>query len=219
MKTFLVLPLLAALANPFTLSWIASQYVVSDTLVPADVVIPLRGGPEEERLRLEEAVELVRKRFAPTLLVSVNSRPFYGQPVSKLIEAYLRKNQFPARQLRFCENNADSTAEEAQALLACLQKLGAQHAIIVTSEYHTRRTRFLFRRIFSKNDVSVQVHPVYIPQYWDTHWWRRRRWTKTFVIETLSLVWSRVEQWGLSWRQPQPSAEEAPSTSGSFRKE
>lgn len=215
MKTFLIVGLLlVALANPFTLSWIASQYVVSDTLEPADAVIPLRGSPEEERIRLDEAAELVRKRFAPTLLVSVNSRPFYGQPVSNLIEAYLEKNRFPARQLRFCENNADYTAEEAQALLACLQQLGAKHAIILTSEYHTRRTRFLFRRIFSRSGVSVRVHPAYNPQYWDTHWWRRRRWTKTFVIETLSLLWSGVEQWGLSWRQPQPSAEGATSTSG-----
>ena len=213
-KTFLILCLLlAALANPFTLPWIASQYVVSDALEPADAVIPLRGSPEEERIRLEKAAELVRKRFAPTLLVSVLHKPFYGQSVSKLIEAYLEEKRFPARQLRFCENNADSTAEEAQALLACLQQLGAKHALIVTSEYHTRRTRFLFRRIFSRSEVSVQVHPVYNSQYWDTHWWRRRRWTKTFVIETLSLLWSGVEQWELFWRQPRPSAEGATSTS------
>ena len=214
MKIFLVVALLVALANPFTLSWIASQYVVSDSLEPTDAVIPLRGAPEEERLRLEAAVELVRKRFATMLLVSVSNRPFYGQRVNRLIEAYLRGKRFPAQQLRFCENNADYTAEEAQLLLVCLQQLGAKKAIIVTSEYHTRRTRFLFRRIFSKSGISVFVHPVYIPQYWDTHWWRHRRWTKTFVIETLSLLWSGVEQWGLFWRQPQPSPKEAPSTSG-----
>ena len=214
MKTFLIVGLLlVALANPFTLSWIASQYVVSDALEPADAVIPLRGSPEEERNRLEEAVELVRKRFAPTLLVSVNSQPFYGQPVSKLVESYLQEKRFPSRQLRFCENNAGSTAEEAQALLACLQQLGAKHAIIVTSEYHTRRTRFLFRRIFSRSGISVRIHPAYNAQYWDTHWWRRRRWAKTFVTETLSLLWSGVEQWGFSWLQPHPSAEGATATS------
>ena len=214
MKTILVVVLLAGLANPFTLSWLASQYVASDTLEPADVVIPLRGAPEEEPARLEEAVALVRKRFAPTLLVSVNKKPLYGQPVNKLIGTYLKGKRFPAQRLRFCENNADYTAEEARLLLVCLQQLGAKKAIIVTSEYHTRRTRFLFRRIFAESGISVLVHPVYIPQYWDNHWWRRRRWTKTFVIETLAMVWSGVEQWGFFWRQPQPSPKEIRASTG-----
>ncbi|MBI4460295.1 MAG: YdcF family protein [Acidobacteria bacterium] len=215
MKKLLILGLLfLALANPFTLSWLARQYVVSDALEPADAVIPLRGSAEEERLRLEEAAELVRKRFAPTLLVSVVSRPYYGQPVRKLIEGYLEEKEIPSQQLRFCENNADYTAEEARMLLACLRELEAKKVIIVTSEYHTRRTRFLFRRVLGRTGIRVFVHPVYNSQYWDTHWWRRRRWTKTFVTESLSLLWSGVEQWGFFWRQPQASATEVPSASG-----
>ncbi|MBI3896634.1 MAG: YdcF family protein [Acidobacteria bacterium] len=212
-KLLLVGLLLAAVANPFTLSWIASQYVVSDPLEQADAVISLRGSAEEERLRLDEAVELVRKGLAPILLVSTLSRPYYDRPVRQLIEAYLKEKQFPEQQLRFCENNADSTEEEAQALLVCLQQLGAKKAIIVTSEYHTRRTRFLSRRIFARSGVSVLVHPTYNSPYWDTHWWRRRRWTKTFVIETLSLIWSGVEQYGFFWRQPQPALKAVPATS------
>ncbi|MBI4463505.1 MAG: YdcF family protein [Acidobacteria bacterium] len=199
MKKLILLGLLvAALANPWVLAWIARQYVVADDLEAADVAVPLRGTPEEERLRVEEAAKLVREGFASWLLVSADSRPFYGQPMRKLVEDYLVSQQFPLGKLRFCENTADNTAEEARALRSCLKGLDAERAIIITSEYHTRRTRFLFRRIFTGSGVQVSIRPVYNPRYWNPRWWRQRRWTKTFVIETLSLIWNAVEQWSAS---------------------
>ena len=38
-KLFFRLLLLLALANPFTLAWIAEQYVIEDALEPADVTL------------------------------------------------------------------------------------------------------------------------------------------------------------------------------------
>ncbi len=187
--------LLVAIVNPYTQSWIASHYVVADPLEPADAVIPLRGSAEEQQLRLDEAAKLVDEGHAPLLLVSTYSRPYYGHPASKLIEEYLREKDFPLEKVRFCENNADYTAEEAVALRSCLQQLEAKKAIVVTSDYHTRRSRFLFRRILSPSGIVVRIHPLYNSEYWDSHWWRRRRWTKTFVVETISLAWNALEQW------------------------
>jgi len=208
MKKLIFLGLLvAAVANPWTLAWIARQYVVADDLDSADAVVPLRGSPDEERLRLEEAARLVREGVAPVLLVSADGRPFYGQPIPKIVEGFLESQQFPTDKLRFCENTADNTAEEARALLLCLRAMDARQVIIVTSEYHTRRTRFIFRHTFASSGIQVKVHPLYNPKYWNPRWWRQRRWTKTFVIETLSLVWNTVEIWTSSLRGiPIPSA-------------
>ena len=195
-KLLLLALILAALFNPWTLAWMARQLVVADDLRPVDAVAPLRGSPEEEQARLDEAVRLVQEKYASILLVSTDARPFYGQPNRERVEDYLRERQFPLSQLRFCENRADHTAEEARALRACLQQMDAQRAIIVTSEYHTRRTRFLFRRAFAGTGIEARVHPVYNPKYWNPHWWRRRRWAKTFLTESVSLLWNSVEQWG-----------------------
>ena len=165
-------------------------------------------------MRMDEAVQLMQRRYAPLLLVSVYSKPYYGQPVRRLIEAYLRERGFPMEQLRFCENNADNTAEEARALRSCLRQLRAKQAIVVTSEYHTRRTRSIFRRVLADSGISVRVHPVYNPNYWDPHWWRRRRWAKTSLIETLALAWSQIERFR-SYREPgAPAAAEPPVPKG-----
>lgn len=191
------------------MAWIAGRLVVSDGLEPADAVVSLRGSPAQERTRMDEAAHVVAKRYAPVLLVSVDSEPYYNQPVSGLVEDYLKKKGFPKEKLRFCENHADNTAEEAQALLSCLRKLGAKDVIVVTSEFHTRRTRSIFRRAFSESGISVRVHPAYDSEYWDPHWWRRRRWAKTFFIEAIALAWNQIE--GL--RSSPETSTSAPETS------
>jgi uncharacterized SAM-binding protein YcdF (DUF218 family) len=207
--------LAVAIGNPFSMAWIAGHLVVSDGLEPADAVVSLRGSADQERGRMDEAAHLVEKRYAPILLVSVDTEPYYNQPVRGLVEAYLKMEKFPAAKLRFCENHADNTQEEAQALLACLRELGAKDAIVVTSEYHTRRTRSIFRRVFSGSGVAVRVHPAYDTEYWDPHWWRRRRWAKTFFIETMALAWSTIEGFQFSAQgdmasPPEPSSAQSP---------
>ena len=204
LASWVVILLLAlAIGNPYTMAWIAGRLVVSDELEPADAVLSLRGSHEEEQLRIGEAARLVQGGNAPLLLVSVESKPYFGQPIRRLIETGLRAKGFPMQKLRFCENNADYTAEEALALRSCLRQLRARKATVVTSEYHTRRTRSIFRRVLSNSGIAARVYPVYNPNYWDPHWWRRRRWTKTFVIETLALVWNSIEQF---WPVPEPAS-------------
>ena len=211
LASWVVILLLAlAIGNPYTMAWIAGRLVVSDELEPADAVLSLRGSHEEEQLRIGEAARLVQRGNAPLLLVSVESKPYFGQPVRRLIETGLRAKGFPMQKLRFCENNADYTAEEAQALRSCLRQLRARKVTVVTSEYHTRRTRSIFRRVLSNSGIVARVHPVYNPNYWDPHWWRRRRWTKTFVIETLALAWSQFERFR-SFRAPDGSRTNQPA--------
>lgn len=203
--------LAVAVGNPYSMAWIAGHLVVSDGLEPADAVVSLRGSSDQERTRMDEAARVVEKRYAPVLLVSVDSEPFYNQPVPRLVEAYLKKKKFPAKKLRFCENHADNTQEEARFLLACLQDLGAKDAIVVTSEFHTRRTRSIFRRVFAASGIAVRIHPAYDAEYWDPHWWRRRRWAKTFFTEAMALAWSTIENFRFS-REPGASAPPEPST-------
>jgi uncharacterized SAM-binding protein YcdF (DUF218 family) len=203
---FLLL-LAVAIGNPYSLAWIAGHLVVSDGLEPSDAVVSLRSSPDQERTRLEEAARVVERKYAPILLASVDSTPYYNQPIRELVEEYLEDRKFPQNKLRFCENAADNTAEEAQALLGCLRKLGASDVIVVTSEYHTRRTRAIFRRVFSGSGITVRVHPAYNSDYWDSHWWRRRRWAKTFLIETLALAWSSVEGLRSSYANGAPAQE------------
>ena len=186
--------LLVLLLNPFTQAWIAGRFVVDDGLASSDIVVPLRGGPEEAPSRVIEAARLVNKKLAPLMLLDVSSAPIYGVPEARLVENYVKQSGISPEHLRLCENDADSTAEEAAAIRACLLRLGVKEVIVVTSEYHTRRARSILQHAFSGLGIVVRVHPVYNNYYWDPHWWRKRRWAKTFFTEATKAVWTAIEQ-------------------------
>jgi uncharacterized SAM-binding protein YcdF (DUF218 family) len=213
--------LLVVLLNPFTLAWLASRYVVDDGLERADVVVALRGGQEESLLRAEEAARLLGKGYAPLLMLDVYDIPVFGHPEGQLAADYFKRKGISARQMRFCESHADSTAEEAAALRLCLERIGAKKVLVVTSEFHTRRARSILRHAFSGSSIAVGVHPLYVPEYWDSHWWRKRRWAKTFFDETVRTIWTAIEQgtyWikhSLSQNAPVPETASEPRHSGS----
>ena len=179
--------------NPYTQAWIAGWLVVDDGTQQVDAVVGLRGDPEEQRLRTEEAADLLMKNLAPLLVVDASAKPFFGVGQADLVKSYLQQRGVPFDKMRVCENVADSTAEEAAALRRCFIEWGVKRAMVVTSEYHTRRTRFIFRNAMEGVGIQVFVRPVYVPQFWDAHWWRSRRWAKTFVSETLKIMWTGVE--------------------------
>lgn len=194
LKLIALFLLLVVLLNPSTLAWMASRYVADDGLQPADVVVALRGDMPEEKLRTDEAAKLLMEHYAPVILLDVSARPFFNVPEAQLVEQYLKQKGISKQQMQVCENRADSTAEEARALRGCLQRIGAKQVIVVTSEYHTRRARSILRHELAGSGIAVRMHPVYVPEYWDTHWWRKRRWAKTFFDETVKTVWTGMEQ-------------------------
>jgi uncharacterized SAM-binding protein YcdF (DUF218 family) len=197
MRKLILLVFLLLLINPYSLAWLAGLYVVDDGWQHADVVVPLRGDAEEQRIRTEEAASLVQKGAAPFLVLDTYAKPIWDQRQTELVQSYFENRGFPVSKMRVCENTADSTAEEAQALLDCFRQWGVHRVIIVTSEYHSRRTRFIFRKILAGTGVEAGVHALSIPEYWDAHWWRTRRWAKTFFGETTKTLWTWIE---FSWR-------------------
>ena len=206
MKLLVIFFLAVLLFNPFTMAWIASRYVTDDGLKPADAVVALRGDPPEANVRTDQAARLLAEHYAPVMLLDVSSRTFFGTREAEIVEAYLKRKGIPAQQLQLCENNADSTGEEARALRGCLKRIGARQVIVVTSEYHTRRARSTLRRQFSGSGIVIRMHPVAVPEFWDTHWWRKRRWAKTFFMETVKTIWAQFEQAACLFRQHQPDA-------------
>ncbi|MBI2816118.1 MAG: YdcF family protein [Acidobacteria bacterium] len=187
--------LLILLFNPFTLAWLASRYVVDDGLHPSDVVVALRGDNAEENRRINEALRVFPVVNARIMLMDVNAVPFFEVPQAQILRAYLKRKGLSDSQLEECPNTADSTEEEARALRSCFQRTGARQVTVVTSEYHTRRAAKLLRRELAGTGITVRMHPVYNSDYWDVHWWRKRRWAKTFFLETAKIIWTALSQW------------------------
>ena len=65
---------------------------------------------------------------------------------------------------------------------------------MVTSNYHTRRVRYIFRRIFpAQEDVLIIAARDY--DYDPDHWWESRQGRKLFFLESVSYITAVWELW------------------------
>lgn len=194
MSAFLLLMILIPLVVT-TVAWGGGALLVAPDPLPAyaDVLVVLAGSAHSEEARLEEAVRLLREGRADRVVFSARQVSYWGEWVPDLMRRHLERlyGTEQARRAVLCSHNADSTLQEAQALRTCLEQRGWRTVVVVTSNYHTRRTRHAWREVFSEAHPPVQVfvHGVSDGDFEPRGWWRTRRYAKTFAVETTKLIW------------------------------
>src|SRR5206468_12843262 len=117
-----------------------------------------------EQPRREEALRLLREGRAGQVVLSAPQVTYWGEWVPGLMRRYLERlyGIEQARHAVLCPHNADSTLEEARALRPCLEERGWRTVIVITSNYHTRRARHIWRKAFqdAQPPVRIFVHGV-----------------------------------------------------------
>jgi len=176
------------------LRWGGNLLIASDALPGhVDAAIVLQGSIAAEKARIAEAMELLRKGVADRVLLSVPKESYWGQSIPPVARAFLERNYGSelAARVDFCETTGEvnSTSQEAQALLQCIQERHWQSIAMVTSDYHTRRAGMLWRRMTDDSRTRVWVEGVTDPEF-RTPWWRHRQSAKIWVMESAKLAWA-----------------------------
>ena len=86
-------------------------------------------------------------------------------------------------------HDADSTKEEAQKLLPYMQEHGFKKLIIVTSSYHTRRTRNVFKKAWDGSGIQFSVSAAEDSGFHPDEWWKHRIDSRTFFYEFSKTIW------------------------------
>jgi uncharacterized SAM-binding protein YcdF (DUF218 family) len=159
---------------------LGSLLVPKDQLVPADALVVLDGG--EFELRLAAGLSLLRRGYAPRLLVMQSSyhRAQHGR-------AQDAADEQPG-EVFLLDCSAVSTAEEALEACPVLKRWACSSVMIVTSWYHTRRARTIFARRLKNEGVRVSIYPVAVPNAGVRGWWKSGKGRRTVVLETAKLL-------------------------------
>jgi uncharacterized SAM-binding protein YcdF (DUF218 family) len=201
---FLFLPsLVLFLFHQPILTHVADYLVVSDPLEQADGIAVLSG---DETTRCPKAADLFLHGWAPRILLTKGYSPDeelalkrYGVRELESHEkclAILRFYNVPAQAVEVLDGYNESTADEAHRLRRYLQGQKMKRLIVVTSSFHTRRSRLLLRRVLRGTgvEVSVQAAPanfLFDPQ----EWWTRRRDSTTLLWEYQKLIFYALRYW------------------------
>jgi uncharacterized SAM-binding protein YcdF (DUF218 family) len=190
---FIVVFLLALyLARHPLMRFAAEEWIVEDSLQRSDAIIVL-SDDNFYADRVTHAADLYRHGMAPLVVASGRKlRPYAG--IAELMEHDLVERGVPKDKVLRVSHQAENTREEAVALRQQAVDRRWRSVIVVTSNYHTRRARYIFSRIFPSSTV-VRVSGAKDGDFDPDTWWTTRLATKKFATEVVGMVVAVWELW------------------------
>lgn len=165
--------------------YVAESWVVDEPASHADAIVVL-GDDNYYADRATHATELFRQGVAGIVVASGRRlRPNAG--MCELMEHDLVERGVPKEKIVRFAHDGDSTSEEAAALAHFAEQHKWKSVLLVTSNYHTRRARYIFQRVFPAG-IAVSVGSARDGDFDPQRWWEKRKSTKLFAREVVGML-------------------------------
>jgi uncharacterized SAM-binding protein YcdF (DUF218 family) len=188
----------------------ASFWIVQDRIEPADIIIVI-GDDDFTADRAKQAAALFHAKWAPQILASGRMLRPYASIADYMARDLESDGVPPSAILRF-SHRADDTQDEAEGLRVLAEQKGWRRILLVTSNYHTRRARYIFRKVFPTS-VRLEIAGAPDSAFDPATWWESRRARKLFFLETVGYLQA---MWELNRPSSgKPSAAQSGTPSGS----
>jgi uncharacterized SAM-binding protein YcdF (DUF218 family) len=184
---------LIGLARVPVLREMASFLIIEDSLEPGAAIVALGGGPP---FREMEAARLYHAGWAPRVVIVRGARREESKAFEELgiavgegwelsREVLIRKG-VPPSAILVPNEEAEGTLEELHVVLRALRPDNAP-VILVTSKYHTRRTRLTWHHV-TEGRLQAIVRSASRDPFDPSLWWHERRFILSVVREYLGLL-------------------------------
>ncbi len=169
----------------------AGSFLVLNAPEHSDVILVLAGPADGSRYW--HAVKLRDRGYADKILLDASvTQTMYGKSEADMASDFLKETS-PGL-VEVCPTNQDSTFGEAADVKRCLESLNVNSALIVTSDFHTRRALSIFRKRLPQYHWSVAASSA--PYHDADQWWKHRAWAKTVLDEWEKFAWwELVDRW------------------------
>jgi uncharacterized SAM-binding protein YcdF (DUF218 family) len=155
---------------------------------PSDVILVVSG---DYYGRMPLAMELYKAGYGKQIVVDEDaSKSFYGQTLADRRKVEFARQSSP--EVKVCPIYGATTSAESRDVAKCFESSQVQSALIVTSDFHTRRALSImqFRMPAVRWSVAGSKSTFDLQR-----WWESRSGIATVVEEWMSLVyWKVVEQ-------------------------
>jgi uncharacterized SAM-binding protein YcdF (DUF218 family) len=160
-------------------------WIVDDGPAPSDAIVVL-GDDNYNGDRAARAAALFKGGWAPRVVASGRGLRSYAG-IAELEQHDLAADGVPQDAIVRFDHRAENTREEAIALRQLVSQRGWKRILLVTSNYHTRRSRYIFARTLPSGTV-LRVVPAPDSEYDPDRWWYTRRGVVIFSHELLGMV-------------------------------
>jgi uncharacterized SAM-binding protein YcdF (DUF218 family) len=162
--------------------------IVADSLQSADAIVPLGGEAAQERLI--HAAKLFKEGYAQSFII-VNEDiklPGIRTEYNELVKREAIWQGVSSESIVFAPSIVTSTVDEALSVRQLAETEGFRSLIVVTSPFHTRRTRRIFGDAFRETGITITVRPVVGHWYKADSWWKSQEGLQTTWTESLKFL-------------------------------
>ena len=186
---FLALLVVLFLARAVWLTALGWALVYDEGPAKADIAVVLAG--DHWGHRLVRATELVKQGYVPRILVS-GPPGIYGTNEGEVAIHWAVQGGYPADWFVGVPHQALSTLAEAEVLLNDMRRRNIHSFLLVTSNYHTARSRRIYLKVEREMGGGPGFRMVASPDeyYAPDRWWRSREGRKTALLEWTKAVTS-----------------------------
>ncbi|NTW05756.1 MAG: YdcF family protein [Peptococcaceae bacterium] len=180
-----IIILVIYITSNYWLTAYGNYLVVDESPVKSDAIVVLSGG--ENVLRVSRAVELFNGGYAPRLIMSGG-----GKLTSKLTDADLMTLEavdlgIPKTAI-LKENMSRSTYQNAYYVRNIAIKYKLKSLLLVTSNYHTRRTSYIFNKVFEGTEVKITTVSALDSEFQPNFWWNSHEGQQKALTELPNLI-------------------------------
>jgi len=155
-------------------------WVVDEPPETSDVIVVLSGDNYDAE-RATRAASLFKSGMAPKVMATGRALRSYAT-TTDLMKRDLVEHGVPESAIVPFTHKAGDTQDEAGAVSEFIRSHGWKKILLVTSNYHTRRSQYIYEHALPPSDQLLTVAAAdsdYDPNYW----WRTRTGVKIFFHE------------------------------------
>lgn len=165
-------------------------WVVDEPAAKSDALIVL-GDDNYAADRSFHAADLYREGVAPVVVASGRMLR-QNVSIADVMEHDLESFGVPATSVVKLTHRANNTRDEAVEAARLIKTRGWKRVIVVTSNYHARRARFIYGRVLPPS-VTFRVSGARDSEFDPTRWWETRQGQKLFMTELAGYLVARWE--------------------------
>jgi uncharacterized SAM-binding protein YcdF (DUF218 family) len=155
-------------------------WIVNESPAPSDAIVIL-SDDNYNGDRAAEAADIFKAGWAPRVIASGRYlRPYAG--IAELEARDLESHGVPESAIVPFSQHASDTREECIAIGQLISSRRWRRILLVTSNYHTRRSEYICERVFPQGTV-LRVMAAPDSEYDPRTWWQSRPGMKIFLHE------------------------------------
>jgi uncharacterized SAM-binding protein YcdF (DUF218 family) len=185
-----ILVILVGIAGLF-LIFAGVLLVRKDPLKNSEALVILSGGGEE---RLEAGANLYHDGKVRRIILTETDELQTGSstPITTInYDTLASRYGIDKSKIYKTKRTSSSTFEEAEAVLILMKQKEWKSLVIVTDNFHSRRTGMIFDKIFKGSGIKVSVQPVNVKGYWydPLKWWKDSESRDVTMLEYIKIFY------------------------------